>query len=60
MEKGKDGPDFATWRPENLVRFAEESYRRLIEQQEAIEQAQRDLKDAMNIIRLKILAAEKK
>lgn len=59
-EKGKDGPEFATWRFENLVKFADESYWRMIEQQQAVEDARRDLKDAMKIIRSQIMDGKKK
>jgi hypothetical protein len=40
-------PNFAAWSNENLAKFAEESYRRMQAQQEAIEQLQGDFKDAM-------------
>lgn len=55
MMKRKDGPDFASWSHENLARFAEDAYWRMREQQEAMEQSRRDLKAAMDIIRLKFL-----
>jgi hypothetical protein len=42
-----DIPNFAAWSHANLAQFAEESYIRMMQQQEAIEQYQRDLKDAM-------------
>ena len=42
-----DIPNFAAWSHSNLAQFAEESYIRMMQQQEAIEQYQRDLKDAM-------------
>lgn len=44
-------PNFAAWSNENLARFALESYIRMREQEEAIEQYQRDLKDAMAELR---------
>jgi hypothetical protein len=40
-------PEFAAWSHENLARFAEESYVRLREQQDALEQATANFKDAM-------------
>jgi hypothetical protein len=40
-------PDFAAWSHENLARFAEESYVRLKQQQDALEQATANFKDAM-------------
>ena len=42
-----DTPNFAAWSIENLAKFAQDSYTRMREQQEIIEQYQRDLKDAM-------------
>jgi hypothetical protein len=43
----QDLPNFAAWSNKNLADFATESYIRMQEQQESIEQAQKDLKDAM-------------
>ena len=40
-------PNFAAWSHENLARFAEESYTRMREQQDALEQATANFKDAM-------------
>ena len=40
-------PEFAAWSHENLARFAEESYVRLREQQDALEQATANFKNAM-------------
>ena len=42
-----DTPNFAAWSIENLAKFAQDSYTRMREQRETIEQYQRDLKDAM-------------
>ena len=42
-----DTPNFAAWSLKNLAKFAQDSYIRMQEQQEALEQCQRDLKDAM-------------
>jgi hypothetical protein len=44
-------PEFAAWSHENLARFAEESYVRLKQQQEALEQATANFKDAMAELR---------
>ena len=62
MEKMKkvDGPNFAVWSHENLAKFAKDAYWRMQEQQDAMEESRRDLKDAMNIIRLRLLAAPEK
>ena len=43
----QDLPNFAAWSNKNLADFATESYIRMQEQQESIEQAQKDLKDGM-------------
>lgn len=43
----KDLPNFAAWSNKNLADFATEAYIRMQEQQESVEQAQQDLKDAM-------------
>ena len=51
-----DGPNFAAWSHENLARFAEDAYWRMKEQQDAMEESRRDLKDAMDIIRFRLLA----
>ena len=59
MEK-VDGPKFAAWSHENLAKFADDAYWRMREQQDAMEESRRDLKDAMEIIRSQIMAAEKK
>jgi signal transduction histidine kinase len=47
----QDLPNFAAWSNKNLADFATESYIRMQEQQESIEQAQKDLKDAMSELR---------
>jgi signal transduction histidine kinase len=47
----QDLPNFAAWSNKNLADFATESYIRMQEQQESIEQAQQDLKDAMSELR---------
>jgi hypothetical protein len=40
-------PNFNTWTHENLVKFAEESHKKMQEQQDRIEQLQNDVKDAL-------------
>ena len=40
-------PEFSAWSHENLAKFAEESYVRLKEQQDALEQATANFKNAM-------------
>lgn len=50
----KDAPNFYTWSMDNLAKFADDAYKRMQEQQEAIEQYQRDLKDAMAQLRKSI------
>jgi hypothetical protein len=47
----QDLPNFAAWSNKNLADFATESYIRMQKQQESIEQAQQDLKDAMSELR---------
>jgi hypothetical protein len=44
-------PTFESWSQENLVKFANEAYTKLQEQQDYIEQLQNDLKDAINAYR---------
>ena len=44
-------PNFAAWSHSNLAQFAEESYIRMQQQQDAIEQLQSDFKDAMAELR---------
>jgi hypothetical protein len=46
-----DLPNFAAWTNENLAKFAQDAYVRMQEQQDALEQYQRDLKDAMAQLR---------
>jgi hypothetical protein len=54
-----DIPNFAAWTTENLTKFAKDSYTRMQEQQEALEQYQRDLKDAMAQLRRAMWEASK-
>jgi hypothetical protein len=51
MSKAKDIPNFAAWSNENLTKFCTDSYLRMQEQQEVIEQLQQNWKDAMQEIR---------
>ena len=44
-------PTFESWSQENLAKFAKESYIKMQEQQDYIEQLQNDLKDAINAYR---------
>lgn len=44
-------PTFSTWTHENLAKFAEESYARIVNQAEQIEFLQRDVKDAIEAYR---------
>ena len=46
-----EGPDFASWKPENLAKFAQEAYDKLREQQDEIERLQQDRKTAINAYR---------
>jgi len=46
-----DMPNFAAWSNENLANFAKDSYLRMQQQQDAIEQLQGDFKDAMAELR---------
>ena len=46
-----DQPNFAAWTNENLAKFAADAYKRLQDQQEALEQLRGDLRDAMKEIR---------
>ena len=49
-------PTFATWERETLDKFALDAYLRLQAQQEALEQLRQDLRDAMNLIRIKTVS----
>jgi hypothetical protein len=46
-----NSPDFATWSQANLVKFAEEAYVKLCEQDDIIQQLQCDLKTAIEAYR---------
>lgn len=49
--KAPDAPDFAAWQNDNLVRFATDAYRKLIEQEQLVAQLRLDLRDAMKVAR---------
>jgi hypothetical protein len=46
-----EGPDFASWKPETLVKFAHEAYAKLRDQEDQLQQARQDLKTAMEAYR---------
>jgi hypothetical protein len=46
-----EGPDFASWKTENLANFAQDAYQKIREQQEEIEHLRLDLKAAMRAYR---------
>lgn len=50
----KPHPDFPSWRPESLVKFAAEAATRMSELEAANEQLRQDLRDAMELIRQKL------
>lgn len=54
-----DIPNFATWSIESLAKFSEDSYRKMQEQHDQIQQLQGDLKDSMVEIRRLIWEASK-
>ena len=43
--------DFKTWSQESLANFAKESFDRMEEQEETIEQLRQDFSDAMKLLR---------
>ena len=51
-----DLPNFAAWQRQTLDKFAQDAYLRLQAQQEALEQLRGDLRDAMNLIRIKTVS----
>lgn len=51
----RDVPNFAAWNPDTLVRFAQDAYVRMQEQEEGLAQLRLDLKDAMQMLRQKHL-----
>jgi len=57
MDK-KDITNFAAWSNKNLADLCTEAYICMQEQQEALEQAQGNFKDAMNELRKKIVKGD--
>ena len=51
-----DLPNFSVWERQTLDRFALDAYIRLQQQQEALEQLRQDLRDAMNLLRIKTVS----
>ena len=51
-----DLPNFAAWERQTLDKFAQDAYLRLQAQQEALEQLRGDLRDALNLIRIKTVS----
>jgi hypothetical protein len=51
-----DLPNFAAWERLTLDKFALDAYIRLQQQQEALEQLRQDLRDAMNLLRIKTVS----
>lgn len=54
----RNAPNFAAWSMDNLVKFCNESYQRLQENGETIQQLQTDLKDAISAYRQLMLRHE--
>ena len=46
-----DLPNFPAWERQTLDKFAQDSYIRMQQQAEAIEQLRQDLRDAMKLLR---------
>ena len=46
-----EGPDFASWKPETLIKFAHEAYAKLREQEDEILHLRQDLNTAINAYR---------
>jgi hypothetical protein len=51
MSPRSPAADFASWRQENLVKFAQEAHSKMQEQSEQIDQLRQDLKAAMEAYR---------
>jgi hypothetical protein len=47
----KNAPDFASWKPETLAKFAHEAYAKLREQDDQLQQMRQDLKTALEAYR---------
>jgi hypothetical protein len=46
-----EGPDFASWRTETLVKFAQDAYLKMREQEDQLQQQRQDLKTALEAYR---------
>jgi hypothetical protein len=51
MSPRSPAADFASWKQENLVKFAQEAHSKMQEQSEQIDQLRQDLKTAMEAYR---------
>ena len=47
----KNAPDFQSWQPETLAKFAHDAYEKMREQQDEITRLRQDLKTAINAYR---------
>jgi len=46
-----EAPDFASWKPETLAKFAQDAYAKMREQEDQLQQARQDLKTALEAYR---------
>jgi hypothetical protein len=46
-----EGPDFASWQPQTLIKFAHDAYAKLQWQDDQLQQMRQDLKTAMEAYR---------
>jgi hypothetical protein len=46
-----EGPDFASWQPATLVKFAHDAYDKMREQDDQLQQMRQDLKTALEAYR---------
>ena len=51
IQSHMEGPDFASWKPETLVKFAHEAYAKLRDQEDQLQQVRQDLKTALEAYR---------
>jgi len=47
----KNAPDFQSWQPATLAKFAQDAYAKMQEQEDQLEQSRQDLKTAINAYR---------
>ena len=47
----KNAPDFQSWRQDNLAKFAQDAYDKIIQQEDEIQFLRQDLKTAMEAYR---------